>query len=552
MKWDLKRKEDQDPEQQKKQNNDLLRIPLLLLQFAISNNGYYDSRLRSLLKSITTYCNIEWNKNFIIREYSFGVVLYVLLQKKEAKSSTKNYGRWAKIGAVGLISGVLIAVTGGLAAPAIAAGIGAIGLTATGTFLLTTTGTATLYVLFGVTGAGYAAMKMHNKVGEINDFKFISLNNDTQNNTNNNKEQQAVTNNHNGLNVIITVSGWLEGIDDDDDENEEEKKEEDNDNHNNNENKDKNKKDDDDEDEMDELDIESRDYWVKILSSNGNINLRSDCYSLQFEKKHLLSLGQGLKKFVAKRAVSGTVSTAAKAGLGYTAFATLLSALTWPVALLAVADYIDNPWSVAFAKSKEAGLVLADCLASGNHGHRPVTLIGYSLGARVIYYALKELAKRCNNGNRKSKDNDDKEEKKENDERDNDDEPTSRFGKFMSKNKDKDKDKKDKNGNKFDLRGIIENVIILGGPLPCDVDEWTEIRKIVSDRIINGYSVNDWVLKFVYRTATASTSVAGLMPIQCDGIENVNLSNCIDGHSQYYQKTPKIIKYLTESCGLLL
>ena len=289
LKWDLKRKEDQDPDKAKENEVNLLRIPLLLLQFAISNNGYYDSRLRSLLKSITTYCNIEWNKNFIIREYSFGVVLYVLLQKKEAKSSTKNYGRWAKIGAVGLISGVLIAVTGGLAAPAIAAGLGAIGLTATGTFLLSTTGTATLYVLFGVTGAGYAGIKMHNKVGEINDFKFISLNNDQQ-------QQQAPTNNHNGLNVIITVSGWLEGIDDDDEneEEEEEKKEDDN--------KDKTKK--DNKDEMDELDIESRDYWMNILSSNGNINLRSDCYSLQFEKKHLLSLGQGLKKFVAKRAVS--------------------------------------------------------------------------------------------------------------------------------------------------------------------------------------------------------------------------------------------------------
>ena len=379
---------------------------MLLLQFAISNNGYYDSRLRSLIKSVTTYCNIEWNRDFIIREYSFGVVLYVLLQKKEAKSSTKNYGRWAKIGAVGLISGVLIAVTGGLAAPAIAAGLGAIGLTATGTFLLTTTGTATLYVLFGVTGAGYAGLKMHNKVGEINDFKFISLNNDI-----NKKENDA---NHNGLSVIITVNGWLEGIDSDDEdqennENEEEKKQDDNDeNQKLKKKKNKKKK---DEDELDELDMESRDYWMNILSSNGNINLRSDCYSLQFEKKHLLSLGQGLKKFVAKRAVSGTVSTAAKAGLGYTAFATLLSALTWPVALLAVADYIDNPWSVAFAKSKEAGLVLADCLASGNHGHRPVTLIGYSLGARVIYYALKELAKRCNKNGRNDNDDNEKEKK---------------------------------------------------------------------------------------------------------------------------------------------
>jgi len=57
---------------------------------------------------------------------------------------------------------------------------------------------------------------------------------------------------------------------------------------------------------------------------------------------------------------------------------------------------------------------------------------------------------------------------------------------------------------------------------------WKKIRQIVSDRIINCYSTNDWVLKFVYRTAAAQTSVAGLQPIFVDGVENVNVSNLID------------------------
>ena len=123
----------------------------------------------------------------------------------------------------------------------------------------------------------------------------------------------------------------------------------------------------------------------------------------------------------------------------------------------------------------------------------------------------------------------------------------SKLSKFMKKKRKKKKEKKE-----FDLSSIIENVIILGAPCTVNESEWRDIRGIVSDRIINCYSVNDWVLKFVYRTATATTSVAGLQPIECDGVENVNLSNCIDGHSEYYKKTPIILKYLIDSCGLYL
>jgi dienelactone hydrolase len=41
-----------------------------------------------------------------------------------------------------------------------------------------------------------------------------------------------------------------------------------------------------------------------------------------------------------------------------------------------------------------AGLVLADTLAAHVQGHRPVTLTGFSLGARVVFAALEDLATR--------------------------------------------------------------------------------------------------------------------------------------------------------------
>jgi len=272
-------------------------------------------------------------------------------------------------------------------------------------------GTATLYLLFGVTGAGYASLKMHRAVGELNDFRFLAL---TE------KHSQAQSQSQHGLNVIICVGGWLEGIDEDadaDGESVEETKDTETESES------------ESEQETDDLDTESCVYWTRVLRANGAVHLRSDCYSLLFEKKVLLALGDGLKKFVAKRAVSGTVSTAATTTLGFTAFATLVTALTWPVALIAVAGYIDNPWTVALAKSKEAGLVLADCLATGNHGRRPVTLCGFSLGARVIYYALTELVRRLNEGESESKQNETEAE--------NEAQPTSKFAKLMAKSKNK-------------------------------------------------------------------------------------------------------------------
>ena len=53
---------------------------------------------------------------------------------------------------------------------------------------------------------------------------------------------------------------------------------------------------------------------------------------------------------------------------------------------------LDNPFAIARNRSTKAGKVLADAIINKVQGERPVTLIGYSLGARVIYSCLVELA----------------------------------------------------------------------------------------------------------------------------------------------------------------
>lgn len=67
----------------------------------------------------------------------------------------------------------------------------------------------------------------------------------------------------------------------------------------------------------------------------------------------------------------------------------LISAITWPAGLLGLASVIDNPWGVCLRRSSQVGKQLAEVLLARDHGHRPVTLVGYSLGARVIFYCLR-------------------------------------------------------------------------------------------------------------------------------------------------------------------
>lgn len=70
-------------------------------------------------------------------------------------------------------------------------------------------------------------------------------------------------------------------------------------------------------------------------------------------------------------------------------FLALLSAITWPGAILGLANIIDNPWSVCCRRSAQVGKQLAEVLLAREQGQRPVTLVGFSIGARVIYYCLR-------------------------------------------------------------------------------------------------------------------------------------------------------------------
>nr|XP_027807673.1 transmembrane and coiled-coil domain-containing protein 4 [Marmota flaviventris]XP_027807674.1 transmembrane and coiled-coil domain-containing protein 4 [Marmota flaviventris]XP_027807675.1 transmembrane and coiled-coil domain-containing protein 4 [Marmota flaviventris] len=208
-------------------------------------------------------------------------------------------------------------------------------------------------------------------------------------------------------------------------------------------------------------------------------------YCLAWEAKYLMELGNALETIL-----SGLANMVAQEALKYTVLSGIVAALTWPASLLSVANVIDNPWGVCLHRSAEVGKHLAHILLSRQQGQRPVTLIGFSLGARVIYFCLQEMA--------------------------------------LEK----------------DCQGIIEDVILLGAPVEGDPKHWEPFRKVVSGRIVNGYSRGDWLLSFVYRTSSVQFRVAGLQPVQLQDrrVENVDLSSVVSGHLDYAKQMDVILK----------
>lgn len=165
--------------------------------------------------------------------------------------------------------------------------------------------------------------------------------------------------------------------------------------------------------------------------------------------------------------------------------------LTFAIVLTKLGYLIDNPWSNALDRAKSAGRILADVLIHRHLGVRPITIIGFSLGARVIFYALLELAKQ-------------------------------------------------------QAFGIVQDVFILGTTVTASTKTWIQVRSAVSGRFVNGYSRNDWVLNYLFRATSGGLStVAGLRAIEgVPGLENVDVTDKIAGHMSYRTFMPLILDQL--------
>lgn len=166
-----------------------------------------------------------------------------------------------------------------------------------------------------------------------------------------------------------------------------------------------------------------------------------------------------------------------------------MGAIQLPVILTKLSYLIDNPWTVSLDRAVSAGQILADSLIERNLGTRPITLVGYSLGARVIFSCLQELAKR---------------------------------GAY----------------------GLIQNVYMFGSPIVVSKEEYLKARTVVAGRFVNGYNRTDWILGYFFRLTNGGIRrVAGLAAIEdLPWIENIDVTDMVSGHMEYRTAMPKLLK----------
>ncbi|MCJ1355987.1 MAG: hypothetical protein MMC33_005981 [Icmadophila ericetorum] len=211
--------------------------------------------------------------------------------------------------------------------------------------------------------------------------------------------------------------------------------------------------------------------------------IMGDMYSVLWEPDMLQSMGDTIRILATEALTQGLQQV-----LASTILTALMGALTLPIVLTKLAYLIDNPWTVSLDRADAAGLILADSLMDRNLGVRPITLVGFSLGSRVIFSCLRELAKR---------------------------------GAY----------------------GLVQNVYLFGAPVVAEKEQWLRARTVISGRFVNGYASNDWILGYLFRATSGGIyRVAGLAAVDIPGLENINFTKLVNGHMAYRAAMPRLLR----------
>lgn len=450
----------------------------LLLATAVQS-ARYDSRARGALRRVCRELGVPWQwlsaaevslcsqivQRALDAAQGAAAAAAAAAGEEGDPTTVSKFKRWGYIGGGAVLGGIVFAVSGGLAVPAVLAA-GALCGAHVALGAGTITGLTTVVsVSFGGYGAGLVGKRVAHRIGDVEEFEL------------------DIVDMSMGLPIVIGVPGWLNDSQDN-----------------------------------------AWKVWDNALcdaTSDGG-----DALALRFDTRVLYNLGNLLSNYLQSKLQNMLVDEAGTLVLG-----AAYASLALPQKLISWSGWIDNTWAMATRRGDQAGEMLANLLASRAHGHRPVTLIGFGIGARLIFKCLLALEKMGNKG-----------------------------------------------------LGIVESSILLGAPVSADVAEWSKAAKVCGYRLVNGYCRNDWVLGFVYRAGTLLRTVAGLRPITADNkditdassaaassastsgasdhhakvkpgsetavlhpaIENLDLTSIITGHWNYRDKLPELVKI----CGL--
>lgn len=214
-----------------------------------------------------------------------------------------------------------------------------------------------------------------------------------------------------------------------------------------------------------------------------------ELYVLRWETALQLQLGDTVGRLFRSMG-SSIVKSFISLGAGLDS---LTSAVSLPLTVLRYSDYIDDVWSIAEIRADQAGREMALALASRYaEDKHSVSLVGFSMGSRVIFSCLKHL----------------------------------------------------RSAAPSDFGYMIEDVVLLGSPFSSDPLEWRSVREAVSGRLVNGYSANDLLLGFVFRLERFKLTASGIGPVQCAGVENVDLGALVHSHGDYRKKFKCILDFV--------
>jgi len=126
------------------------------------------------------------------------------------------------------------------------------------------------------------------------------------------------------------------------------------------------------------------------------------------------------------------------------------------------------------------------------------------------------------------------------------------WNRFKRNNDSANNEKEEIEKAKYLCHTIVDSVYLLGSPVESDPIHWTKIRAMTSGRVINGYCKTDWILSFLFRASSISNHIAGLQPVEVEGVENIDLTDIVGGHLEYKDKLEEILEYIGFEDGIIV